>query len=312
MKFAIKKENAGERLDKFLAGRLDKLSRSQIQKLVKAGAVLADGRAVLPHYFLKEGEKIEVLARKANAVESEPAKKILPEIEIIDDTDEFLIINKPAGLIVHGGGGVKEKTLVDILLKKYPRLKKIGEDPERPAIIHRLDKDVSGLMVIPKTEDAFANLKKQFQGRRTEKEYAGLVYGQIKREEAEINFPISRSSRGYKMAALPLTGESSQTGRRAITRIKTAKKFINYTFLEIKIVTGRTHQIRVHLAAYGHPLVGDDLYGTARTKIKNKKINLNRVFLVARRLAFTDLAGQQHAYEINLPADLEKFLATIK
>ncbi len=252
-----------------------------------------------------------------NSIEAE---KPFPEI-IFEDAN-YLVINKPAGLTVHGGSGIDEITLADLLLARMPDIATVGEDPIRPGIVHRLDKEVSGLMVIAKTEDAFRSLKEQFQKRDINKEYLALVHGQLSKDEDEINFPIKRSRDGHKMAALPLNvdqllhrrrpqsrDEGNITGlfkaREAITQFQVLKKFINYTYVSVKIKTGRTHQIRVHFFAYGHPLAGDNLYFTKKTKVKNEKLGLGRVFLVASRLAFKDLAGEQREFALNLPIELE-------
>ncbi|MCD4762357.1 RNA pseudouridine synthase [bacterium] len=234
--------------------------------------------------------------------------------ELIEINKEYLVINKPAGLLVHGAPHIDDKTLADDLIKRFPEIIKVGDDPFRPGIVHRLDKLASGLMVIARTNESFTGIKAQFMNREIKKTYTALVFGQTSKDEDEILFPIKRSSKGHRMAALPATekGEKTTEGRKAISKFKVTKKYINYTLLEIRIKTGRTHQIRVHMSAYGHPLVGDDLYGTKKTKIKNKKINLGRFFLVASRLEFRDLAGKTQKYKISLPEDLKKFLTTIK
>lgn len=228
----------------------------------------------------------------------------------IYENEEFLVINKPAGLLVHGAEHIDEPTLVDDLLRNYPALAKVGEDPDRPGIMHRLDKPVSGLLVIAKTPASFENLKRQFQERTIEKHYTALVYGRIDKDEDEITFQIKRSAQGNKMAALPLSdkGEAITDGRRAITEFSIMKRFINYSLIDVRIKTGRTHQIRVHMSAYGHPVVGDDLYGTKKTRIKNAKLNLGRIFLVATRLEFNDIAGERHNFTLPLPPDLQNFL----
>lgn len=314
-KFKISLEQANERLDKFLAKELGDFSRSHIQKLVNEGQILLNGKIPTAHYKLKEND---VLAVKSTEVkvkkEKKAAVKSLPKLDIVADTDGYLVLNKPAGLIVHGAGHIKEATLVDSLLKKYPKLKAVGDDPERPGIVHRLDKDVSGLMVVAKTQKAFEHLKKQFQDRTIDKEYAGLVYGKINKDRDIIDFPIERSASGFKMAAKPKTrkGELSLEGKEAITEFSVEKSFINYTFLRIKIKTGRTHQIRAHMAAYGHPLVGDPLYGTPRNRTANKKLGSKRVFLMANRLAFTDLKGGRQEFKLELPEDFVKILKSIK
>jgi 23S rRNA pseudouridine1911/1915/1917 synthase len=234
--------------------------------------------------------------------------------EKIYETDNYLIINKPAGLLTHGASHIKDESLSDQILSDYPDIKTVGEDPYRPGIMHRLDKLASGLLVIAKNQTTFSHLKQQFKKRLITKIYTALVYGQIEKDEGEINFPIQRSRKGYKMAALPLTakGEPTIDGRCAITEFAVEKRYINYTLLKVKIKTGRTHQIRCHLSAYGHPIVGDDLYGTKKTREKNKKLNLDRLFLVARELSFKDLSGEIKIFKIDLPFKLKEFLKTIK
>lgn len=234
--------------------------------------------------------------------------------EKIFENDEYMVINKPAGLLVHGADHIKEPTLAEDLIAEYPELTKIGDDPNRPGLMHRLDKLASGLMVIAKTPESYENLKSQFQKRTVEKYYTALAYGKVSKDDGEINFPIERSAKGHKMAALPMTvkGQATTDGRTAVTEFSVIKRYINYTLLRLKIITGRTHQIRVHMAAYGNPLVGDDLYGTHKTKLKNHKLNLDRIFLVADSLSFTDLAGKKQSFQIPLPANLQNFLSTIK
>ena len=244
---------------------------------------------------------------------------------IISETDDYLVINKPAGLAVHGGGNLKEATLADWLVFSYPKIKTVGDDQTRPGLVHRLDKDVSGLMVVAKTTASFDALKSQFKDREVNKEYTALVHGQIVKDEDIIDFPIVRSQAGYKMAAVPAGAEDLLTkskpqgrdqgnisswfkSRTALTEFDVIQRFVNYTLLHIKIKTGRTHQIRVHFFAYGHPLVGDDLYQNKKSKSKNKKLQLGRVFLVADHLNFRDLQGKIQKFKIDLPAELQSFL----
>ena len=238
----------------------------------------------------------------------------MKKYKTIFNNNEFLIVNKPAGFLTHGSDRIKEETLADQLMADYPELKKIGDDPYRPGIIHRLDRLVSGLLVIARTQASFDNLKTQFQKRTITKKYTALVYGRIDKDEDKINFLIKRSTKGYKMAAIPVTSKGKKTtnGRIAITYFIITKRYINYTLLKVKIKTGRTHQIRCHLAAYSHPLVGDDIYSTKKTRIKNKKLDCQRIFLVADELSFRDLAGRQHKFTVNLPANLKNFLKQIK
>ena len=245
--------------------------------------------------------------------------------EIIFEDDDCLVINKPAGLAVHGGGNIEGETLTDLLINHYPKISQVGDDPMRPGIVHRLDKDVSGLMVVAKNNESFKNLKEQFKKREINKQYFALVHGQVINDDGDINFPIKRAQDGYRMAAMPLNAADLLVRRspkprdkgnisgvfkakEAITNFKVIKRFINYTYLEVKIKTGRTHQIRVHFFAYGHPLVGDTLYFTKKTKAKNEKINLGRVFLMASRLSFSTRTGEKKDFTINLDPKLEAFL----
>jgi 23S rRNA pseudouridine1911/1915/1917 synthase len=249
--------------------------------------------------------------------------------EIIFENEDYLVINKPAGLAVHGGGNIKEPTLADLLLERYPSIKDVGDDPIRPGIVHRLDKEVSGLMVVAKNQDTFLYLKNQFKDRDINKEYIALVYGKMAADDGEINFPIKRSREGYKMAAMPLNTVDLLSRRKptdrdqgnldglfkardAITEYSVIKRYINYTLLQVKIKTGRTHQIRVHFFALGRPLVGDGLYYNKKSKIQNKKVNLGRIFLAANKLSFKDKQGEIKNFSLEMPAVLSAFLEKLK
>ncbi|MFZ4632099.1 MAG: RluA family pseudouridine synthase [Patescibacteria group bacterium] len=249
--------------------------------------------------------------------------------EIIFETSDYLVINKPAGLAVHGGGNIKEETLADLLLERYPEIKDVGDDPIRPGLVHRLDKEVSGLMVIAKNNKAFLHLKNQFKDRDINKEYTALVHGKMINESGEINFPIKRSSDGYKMAAMPLNTSDLLSRRKptdrdqgnleglfksrdAITQYSVLKRFINYTLLQVKIKTGRTHQIRVHFYALGHPLLGDNLYFNKKSKVQNKKVNFGRIFLYANKLSFKDLDGETQDFSLEMPEALNDFIKNLK
>lgn len=303
--YTVTKEDVGKRLDMWLAEVLN-LSRSAVQKKVKEGNVLIDGKPISAHRLLKDNEVVMVKERikKEKEIREET---IIPEIPIIAETDDYLVVNKPSGVLMHGGDRELRLTLVDWLVKKYPKIIKVGEDPSRPGIVHRIDKDVSGLVVIAKTQKFFDHIKKQFQDRTTTKRYEALVYGADMPDEGEILFRLERSTKGYRMAARPL----NQEGKIAITQFTVEKRFHNYTLLSLIIKTGRTHQIRAHLAAYNHPIVGDDLYGSAKNKLTNKKLQLNRVFLVASSLAFTDLAGERQTFIIPLPNELIRMLVDL-
>lgn len=236
------------------------------------------------------------------------------QYKLIKENPDYLIIDKPAGLLVHGAEHIKEETLIDQILKNYPEIAKIGDDPMRPGLMHRLDRLVSGIMAIARTQDSFDDLKQQFQNRTINKIYTALVYGKIEADEAEINFPIKRSRDGKKQAAIPITnkGELNTAGRQALTEFWVEKKFINYTLLKVKIKTGRMHQIRVHMAAYGHPVVGDELYSTKKTRAKNAKLQLPRIFLHSSSLEFLDLSGAKQNFTSDLPDELAELLLKIK
>jgi 23S rRNA pseudouridine1911/1915/1917 synthase len=311
MKFKIKEKDKGVRLDKFLVEKTKK-TRGQVQQAISAGAVLVNGKNLSNHYALKIGEEVEIKSAKKSLKKN---TELANEPKIVFANKEFIIVNKPAGLIVHGAPHIKGATLADWLLKKYPELKKVGEDKTRPGIMHRLDKDVSGLLVIARTNDSFKNLKKQFQDRGVEKIYTALVYGNIAKDNDKIEFSLKRSAGGHRQAAVPEGynfKENFLELREAYTEFQVLKRLINYTLLSVKIKSGRKHQIRVHLFAYGFPLVGDNLYSTKYTRAENRKINLNRIFLVSSKLSFTDLSGKRQSFSVELPDDLNNFLQELK
>ena len=188
---------------------------------------------------------------------------------------------------------------------EYPEIKNIGEDPKRAGIVHRLDQPVSGVMVVARTQDFYSYVKAQFRDRKVRKKYLALVLGEVKEDSGEISFPIARScSKKTRRVARPM----GQAGDEALTQFRVVKRYHHYTLLEIIILTGRTHQIRVHMKAVGHPIVGDRKY---QGKIKEKD-PLNRVFLHASELGFVDLRGNEQKYQSPLPKDLKDYLKTLK
>ncbi|MFA6594318.1 MAG: RluA family pseudouridine synthase [Candidatus Buchananbacteria bacterium] len=341
----INKESQGLRLDIFLVGELGR-TRSQIQKLIKSGAVAVNGEQPTVHRFLKENDAITISVEsegqagksegderdssislrfsrndkekenfsrnnKENGKEKKHpdrnSKQLWSEIKIIDDNDNYLIIEKPAGLLAHPTERNETNTLMDWAIAQYPQIKKIGEDPARSGIVHRLDREVSGLMVIPKTQDAFDYFKKLFKTRQLTKKYLALVYGRVGQDVGEINFRLGRGKSGEgKFAAFPF---GSAAGKEAKTLFAAKQRFKNYTLLELEILTGRTHQIRVHLFALGHPIVGDNLYRNNRLK---EKLNPGRVFLHAYYLSFKNQQGDEKIYQSELPAGLAQILKKLK
>jgi len=305
MNFTVKENQAGVRLDKFLTEQLGQ-SRSRIQKIIKAGQVSVEGKVASANYPVKTGEL--VVLKKPTAEKKINMKMALMNYEIIAQTQDYLVINKPVGLLMHGTPELKETNLADLLAIKYPSLSKVGEDPYRPGIVHRIDKDVSGLVLIAKTQDFFEAAKMQFINRGIKKSYTALAHGRISADQGLIDFPIDRAAAGHKMAARP----KGTDGRRAISEFVVLKKFNHFTLVKVTIKTGRTHQIRAHFSAYSHPLVGDNLYGNKTAKKVNKKLATARVYLVADELSFTDLNGERKNFKLELPADFNNIFKQIK
>lgn len=313
MEMKINAENKNQRLDKFLTEQLS-LSRSQIKKLILNESVLINQKPTAVHHFLKIGDVVEI--RKKEILKPIPAERpfvteLFSKIKIVKEEKDFLVIEKPADLLVHATEKNETNTLADWLAARYPEIKKVGEDPQRPGLVHRLDKEVSGLMVIPKNQDSFDFFKTQFKERKIKKKYLALVYGQLAKEEDEINLPIGRSkTKPGLFAAHPKDhGQTPEKDRLAVTRIMTIKKFKHCTLLEVEILTGRTHQIRVHLLAYGHPVVGDRLYWPVKFKIKSSP---GRIFLHAHQLSFAAPDGEIFSFQSPLPEELEKYLLALK
>jgi 23S rRNA pseudouridine1911/1915/1917 synthase len=225
------------------------------------------------------------------------------KIEIIFKSQDFLIINKPANLLVHKTEKSFEPTLVDFLLKSYPEIKDVGENPLRAGIVHRLDKEVSGLMIIPLNQNAFNHFKNEFKNRKVEKEYLALVHGQVKKEGI-ITLPLVKD-KGKILLAKSIDLEKI---KESWTEYKVVKIFKDFTLLKIKTKTGRTHQIRIHLKSIGHPIVGDKKYKIKRQKI----IDLGRIFLHAYKLGFYDLNNHWQEFQIDLPKELKDFLTQLE
>ena len=311
----ITPECQDERLDHYLVKTLADSSRTKIQKMIKAGQVKVNGELPTVHRFLKTGDKIEILAdteftpiapKKEKKAAISGGRELWKKIRIIDDTPDYIVIEKPSGILVHPTDKKENDTLIDWAAEKYPAIAKIGDEPGRAGIVHRLDKEVSGLMVIPKTQDAFEYFKRLFKIRNIEKKYTALVYGQVLRNEGEINFPIARNkNKAGLYGSLPI---GSTEGKVAKTIYTLDKKFRNYSLLTVQILTGRTHQIRIHMLANGHPIVGDPLYKNRRIK---DKANIDRIFLHASRLAFEDMKGEKKEYVSPLPPELKEFLKKI-
>ncbi len=281
-----------ERLDVFLARECPDLSRSQVQRLIKEGHVTADGQLLKASGKLTAGAK--VLLTIPEPVETELVAQSIPLTVVYQDED-LLVVDKPPGLTVHPAPGHRDGTLVNAIMAICPDLQGIGGSL-RPGIVHRLDKDTSGLMVVAKNQAAHNDLSGQIKERSITKEYTALAIGYVEPEEGIIDAPIGRNPRNRKRMAIVASGREARTRYRVIKRPK------GYSLLEVKPETGRTHQIRVHFASIGHPLAGDVLYG-GRTP------GLERQFLHANRLGFRlPSSGEYREFTSDLPEDLEAFL----
>lgn len=236
------------------------------------------------------------------------------KIDILYEDDEVVVVNKPAGLVVHSDGKTKEKTLVDWILQKYPEIKDVGEPGKasngevvpRPGIVHRLDRETSGAMIIAKTDKSFQNLKKQFQNHEIKKTYQTFVLGEVKNDDGVIDRPISRSGRDFRMWTAQRGGRGIE--REAVTEYKVLNRKDGYSFLEVYPKTGRTHQIRVHFKAINYPLVGDSLYG----RDEENKLGFNRLALHSREVTFFDTKGQEHKVLASYPGDFERAIKALQ
>ncbi len=299
-------DHAGLRLDKFLAGELPNHSRAQVQRLIDDGRVSV-ARVARPkaNTAVRPGDQVTVTLPDTTPSTLEPED--LP-LGILHDDPDLVVVNKPAGLVVHPGAGHATGTLVHALLHHVKDLSGIGGE-SRPGIVHRLDKGTSGVMVVAKHDAAHQELARQFHDREVEKEYVALVWGVV-HNRRRIDLPIGRD---------PVHREKVSTrarrARSAVTRVTWAKHLPGVTLIRVAIATGRTHQIRVHLSAIGHAIVGDALYGGVHKRVANDiraVQQLTRPFLHAERLAFTHpRTGERLTFEAALPDDLHAVLEAI-
>lgn len=315
------REEAGQRLDQFLVSKLPDVSRARVQHLISEGKVVVNGQTSKPSYKLHGNEHIEILGPL-----QAPPLRATPEdipLDIVYEDDDLAVINKPAGMMVHAGAGDTDDarnqgTLVNALLHRFGSLSKEGGEL-RPGIVHRLDKTTSGLIVVAKNNHAHRHLASQFASRQTRKMYLALVHGSVKQERGTIQSKISRDRiRRTRMTT------RQKVGREAITHYLVRRRlngeYGKFTLLELKIDTGRTHQIRVHLASIGHPVVGDTLYGAPRAldSLHDRTrggggLSLPRNFLHSTALEFAHpRTGQQLSFSRPLPVELEQFLEKLQ
>lgn len=308
---SIAPEDAGKRLDQFLTARLDSVSRARVQEMIAEGKVLVNDAPAKPSLKLRGGERISVLGEAHRA----PLKAVAEEIplDIVYEDDDLAVINKPAGMMVHAGAGATDDarnlgTLVNALLHHMASLSQVSGDL-RPGIVHRLDKETSGLILVAKNDDAHRKLSAQFAAREVKKKYVALVHGWVNKDSGTLAQSISRDPvRRMKMTARLAGGRTAVTHYRVVRRLDT--KYGKFTLLDIKIDTGRTHQIRVHVSAMGHPVVGDTTYGApSAIRGKNAVTALPRNFLHAAELEFQHpRTGEAIALKSALPAELQEFL----
>ena len=290
-----------KRLDKFLVEQLPSFSRSQLQNLIREGAVSVDGFPAQKAGQLLEGEG-------AIAVRLPPHinHELIPEaitLEIVYDDHNLMIVNKPTGMVVHPAAGHATGTLVHAALAHSPELRELT-DSQRPGIVHRLDKNTSGLIIVAKNEPAHQWLQEQFRSRKVNKTYLALVDGHPPTPDGRIETPIGRSATSRKQMAVV----STQKGRNAITEYHTIERFVRHSYLEVHPITGRMHQIRIHLDFIGCPVVGDTIYG-----FRKPSLPLKRYFLHATRLSVT-LPGETEprTFAAELPEELSLLLENLK
>ncbi len=297
-KVIVDEDSAGERIDAFLARMLVKqFSRTRLKKMIKEGLVKISGRAISAHYHLKEGEEIQVVTPEL--AESSTRAEDIP-LDILFEDEDLIIVNKPAGLVVHPAHGNLNHTLVNALLYHTQKLSATGGSI-RPGIVHRLDKDTSGILVVAKNDRAHASLAKQFKHHTIERTYFALVKGVVQHNEGICEEPVGRAFLNHKKVIVKPSG-----GKDACTFFYVEKRFAKATLLKIKPRTGRTHQIRVHMAHIGHPVLGDELYGVPSPGI-------NRQALHAAGLIFDHPTAQKRmAFESVLPEDMQFLLRQLE
>lgn len=291
-KLTISPEQAGQRLDRALAQALPSFSRARLQTLIRAGSVTVNGKAARPRDPVRTGDAVEVREPEVEKIEAQPEPM---ELDILFEDDDLLVLNKPAGLVVHPGAGQQKHTLVNALLAHCKNLSGIG-GKERPGIVHRLDKDTSGVLVIAKNDAAHRGLSKQFAERTTGKTYLALVAGTPRQSSGTIDAPIARHPVHRKKMSIARRG-----GRSAKTEYRALRSSSETTLVECVIHSGRTHQIRVHLHHLGHPVLGDKLYAGKRAG------DFPRQMLHAWKLSFRHpRTGEPMSFTAPIPQDFEE------
>jgi len=292
-------EDKGKRLDSYVSEYIEDVSRSYISQLIKEGLILVNGEKKKPKYVVKKDDKIQIQLPKRETLE--PEAEEIP-LDIVFEDEDIIIINKPKGLVVHPAPGNKTRTLVNALLNHTKDLSTINGNT-RPGIVHRLDKDTSGLLVVAKNDLAHKRLVEQLKKHEIKRVYVALVHGIVERDEATINAPIGRNPRNrIKMAVTNINS------KEAITHYRVLERFDDYTYVEASLETGRTHQIRVHMAYINHPVVGDPLYTRRKNEfgIKTQMLHAKRIGLKHPSL------GEYMEFEVQPPQEFNEVIKLLR
>jgi 23S rRNA pseudouridine1911/1915/1917 synthase len=307
--FKIGPEHAGVRLDTFLASQVPGWSRARLQRLIEAEDVLVNGKLSKPSYKLREDDELEVELIAPATTSFAP--EAIP-LDIVYEDETLVVVNKPAGLVVHPAAGMHSGTLANALAYHFEQLPNRGAGV-RPGIVHRLDRDTSGLLVVAKTDAALDNLSDQFRARSVYKSYAALVHGRVSSDSGQIDQPLARDPANRTRMAVV------RGGRGALSIYRVKQRFQRFTLLDVELKTGRTHQIRVHLAWLKHPVVGDETYGGGRdntiqdARLRAHVRNLGRHFLHAEKLAFTHPQTEERVeFHSPLPRELSDLLTELE
>lgn len=301
----VRTVDAGERIDTFLAKKTG-ITRSQIQKLIEKGDVSVHDRAIHQNYRVKTDDSVSV------RIPEKETEGLTPEpipIEILYKDEYLVVVNKPAGMVVYPAAGHGHGTLMNALLYHCKKLATVG-GPLRPGVVHRLDKDTSGVMVVAMNDEIYYNLIEQFRKRTINRRYVALIYGDLEKDDGEIASRIGRSASDRKKMST-----RTKKGKEAFTRWKVLERYGNATFIEVKLGTGRTHQIRVHFASIGHPVLGDKTYGKkVEVEMKTKKkLFFPRQMLHAELLGFTHpTTGKYLEFSSEIPDDMSQKIKELR
>lgn len=323
--YIVDQADAGIRLDKFIADKESSLSRSFIQKLISKGQITVNDDLVKPSYNVHYGDIVKIRIEKTETESILQAEDI--HIDTVYEDDEVIVVNKPAGMVVHPGAGVSSGTLVNAVLSKlsldFQEDDETEDDeidissisPQRPGIVHRIDKGTSGLLVIAKTTNAYYNLTGQVQEHSMNRRYIAVICGVPKQDQGTIIAPVGRSSRDRKKMAV------TPTGRTAITHFKILEKYTSFSLISARLETGRTHQIRVHFSYIGHPVVGDTEYGgqNRALNVKTSESVMNAIRSLKRQALHAELLGFKHPktgeymeFSAPIPDDIQNLIDALR